>query len=104
MRPDIGLLSIDVDGNDYWILEKINNLSPTFIVCEYNSVFGDIFKMSIPYDQEFIRNKSHHSNLYFGASLNAFIHLLDNKGYSFLGTGSSGRKCIFCKKGTLCNF
>lgn len=95
---DIGLLSIDVDGNDYWILEKINNLSPTFIICEYNSVFGDIFKMSIPYDKKFIRNKSHYSNLYFGASLNSFIHLLNNKGYSFLGTSSTGVNAFFVKK------
>ena len=43
-ESNIGLLSIDIDGNDYWILEKIINLSPTFIVCEYNSIFGDIFK------------------------------------------------------------
>ena len=54
--------------------------------------------MSIPYDQEFIRNKSHHSNLYFGASLNAFICMLDNKGYNFLGTGSAGVNAFFVKK------
>jgi hypothetical protein len=97
-ETNIGLLSIDIDGNDYWVLENINNLSPTFIVCEYNSIFGDIFKVSIPYDQEFIRNKSHHSNLYFGASLNAFICMLDNKGYNFLGTGSAGVNAFFVKK------
>ena len=31
---DIGLLSIDIDGNDYWILEEINSIDPTIVVCE----------------------------------------------------------------------
>ena len=47
-EKEIGLLSIDIDGNDYWIIEKINNLSPKIIVCEFNSVFGDLFNISVP--------------------------------------------------------
>lgn len=97
-EENIGLLSIDIDGNDYWVLEKINNLSPTFIVCEYNSIFGDIFRISIPYVENFDRNKSHFSNLFFGASLNAFKSMLDKKGYDFLGTSSTGVNAFFVKK------
>lgn len=94
----VGLLSIDIDGNDYWVLENINNLSPTFIICEYNSIFGDIFRVSVPYKENFDRNKSHFSNLYFGASLSSFKSLLGKKGYNFLGTSSTGVNAFFVKK------
>ncbi len=97
-EKNIGLLSIDIDGNDYWVLEKINTLSPTFIVCEYNSIFGDIFKISIPYIENFDRSKYHFSNLFFGASLNSFKSMLDKKGYDFLGTSSTGVNAFFVKK------
>ncbi len=97
-ETNIGLLSIDIDGNDYWVLEKIDNLSPTFIVCEYNSIFGDLSKISIPYKKDFERKKSHFSNLYFGASLNSFKFMLGNKGYSFLGTSTTGVNAFFVKR------
>ena len=91
----IGLLSIDIDGNDYWVLERINKLSPAIIICEFNSIFGDLFRLSVPYKKEFIRNNEHYSNLYFGASIKAFISMLDDKGYTFLGTASSGINAFF---------
>tara|TARA_B110000971_G_scaffold205105_1_gene227236 strand:+ start:505 stop:1470 length:966 start_codon:yes stop_codon:yes gene_type:complete len=97
-EKNIGLLSIDIDGNDYWVLEKINKLSPTIIICEFNSIFGDLFRLSVPYKKEFIRNNAHYSNLYFGASIKAFISMLDNKGYTFLGTASSGVNAFFVRK------
>ena len=97
-EKNIGLLSIDIDGNDYWVLEKIDKLSPTIIICEFNSIFGDLFKLSVPYKKEFIRNNAHYSNLYFGASIKAFISMLDDKGYTFLGTASSGVNAFFVRK------
>ena len=97
-EKSVGLLSIDIDGNDYWVLENINNLSPTFIICEYNSIFGDIFRVSVPYKENFDRNKSHFSNLYFGASLSSFKSLLGKKGYNFLGTSSTGLTLFLLKK------
>ena len=97
-EKNIGLLSIDIDGNDYWVLEKIDKLSPTIIICEFNSIFGDLFRLSVPYKKEFIRNNAHYSNLYFGASIKAFISMLDDKGYTFLGTASSGINAFFVRK------
>jgi hypothetical protein len=41
---DIGLLSIDIDGNDYWIWEAITVIKPRIIVCEYNSAFESRIK------------------------------------------------------------
>tara|TARA_B110001452_G_C15190174_1_gene413281 strand:+ start:60 stop:1028 length:969 start_codon:yes stop_codon:yes gene_type:complete len=96
-EKNIGLLSIDIDGNDYWILQAIKGISPFIIVCEFNSIFGDKFKLSVPYDKDFKRNEKHHSNLYFGSSIKALISLLNDKGYTFIGTGSRGVNAFFIK-------
>ena len=103
-HKEIGLLSIDIDGNDYWILDKIDTLSPSIIICEFNSIFGDLFKISIPYQKNFIRNDAHYSNLFFGASIKAMISMLKNKGYKFLGTSSTGVNAFFVKNKHLLNF
>ena len=47
-RGDIGLLSIDIDGNDYWVWESIDIIKPRIVVCEYNSVFGDQQAVTVP--------------------------------------------------------
>ena len=31
----IGLLSLDIDSIDYWILKEIKGIDPTIIICEY---------------------------------------------------------------------
>ena len=65
---DLGLLSIDIDGNDYWILEALTAVAPRIIVAEYNSVFGPARAVTVPYDPAFSRQDAHPSWLYFGAS------------------------------------
>ncbi len=98
IEKEIGLLSIDIDGNDYWILNQINTLTPSIIICEFNSIFGDIYKLSIPYNKKFDREKAHYSKLYFGASIQAMISMLKKKGYIFIGTGSKGINGFFVKE------
>ncbi len=98
IRGDIGLLSIDIDGNDYWVWEAINGISPRIIVCEYNSIFGSDHAISIPYDSAFQRTKAHYSNLYFGASLPALCALAEKKGYDFCGSNSAGTNAFFVRK------
>lgn len=48
-RNNIGLLSIDIDGNDYWVWEKINSVDPDIVIVEYNSVFGFSKAVAVPY-------------------------------------------------------
>ena len=95
---DIGLLSIDIDGNDYWIWEAIDVIQPRVVVCEYNSIFGPSQKVSISYSSNFTRGKAHYSHLYFGASLAAFCHLAEKKGYDFIGTAGAGVNAFFVRK------
>ena len=93
----VGILSIDVDGNDYWIWEAIECVDPTIIICEVNPIFGDVAPVSIPYDPSFTRFNAHYSGLYFGASIAALKHLAAQRGYSFIGTNSHGINAFFVK-------
>lgn len=95
---DIGLLSIDIDGNDYWIWKEISIIKPRIIICEYNSVFGPTKSVTVPYKDNFHRMAEHYSNLYFGASLGAFCHLAEEKGYDFIGSNSTGVNAFFVRK------
>ncbi len=94
----IGILSIDIDGNDYWVWDKINSINPLIVIVEYNSTFGFKHKISIPYKSDFDRSKSHYSNLYWGASIEAFKSLAKKKGYKFLTTNSAGNNAYFIKE------
>jgi len=95
---NIGLLSLDIDGIDYWIMEKIlSSFKPEIIVHEYNAVFGDTAPVSVPLKAHFDRNKEHHSGLYFGASLPAFFNLITKNGYYFVGTNTAGNNAFFVK-------
>jgi hypothetical protein len=96
-QSDIGLLSVDIDGNDYWVWEAITAVNPRIVVCEYNSAFGSDSKLTIPYKADFYRSNVHYSNLYFGASLAAFCALAEKKGYTFVGTAGAGVNAFFVR-------
>ena len=95
---DVGILSIDIDGNDYWVWKAIQCIHPCVVICEYNAVLGDQFPVTIPYSHDFLRSRAHCSNLYFGASINALCELGTSKGYVFLGTNSNGVNAFFIRK------
>lgn len=97
LEKEVGILHIDLDGNDYWIWKAINVISPILVIIEYNSIFGIEKTISVPYNKNFIREKAHYSNLYFGASLPALHQLSHDKGYSFIGCNSAGNNAYFVK-------
>jgi hypothetical protein len=99
--PEVGLLHIDLDGMDYWVWKEISVISPVILILEYNSVFGLDRAITVPYDEGFIRTKSHYSTLYWGASLRALLHLSSQKGYSFIGCNSAGNNAYFIRKDKL---
>ena len=87
---DTGLLSVDVDGMDYWILSAITAMRPRIVICEYNSLFGPVAAVSVPYRPDFDRTTAHHSTLYFGASISAIAHWATKHGYRLVGSTSQG--------------
>lgn len=97
-QGDIGILSIDLDGNDWWILNAIECVSPRILICEYNNIFGDEKKVTVPYDAEFVRTKKHYSNLYWGCSIAAFRGWAKENGYYYMGSNSAGNNAFFVRK------
>ena len=100
---NLGLLSIDIDGNDYWILKKIIKLNPDIIITEYNARLGFEEALSFPYEKKFDRKKNHHSTICYGASLKAFYLLCKKNGYAFVGCNSSGNNAFFVKENLIKN-
>ena len=94
----IGLLSIDIDGNDYWVWERINVIDPVIVVIEWNSVFGSQHAVSVPYSPKFDRREAHYSCLYWGASMKAFEILGKQKGYKLVGSNNFGNNIFFVKE------
>jgi hypothetical protein len=100
---NIGLLHIDLDGNDAHILDALDltELNPSIIIMEYNSVFGKERTISVPYDKKFTRTEKHYSNLYFGASLPALTFIASNKGYGLVGCNLAGNNAYYVRKDLL---
>ena len=98
LPKEIGLLSLDIDGIDYWAWKELNEIKPVIFICEFNSIFGDKKAVTVPYNKNFDRTKFHFSNLAFGASIEAFKYIGNKKNYIFLGTNSSGVNAYFLDK------
>jgi hypothetical protein len=93
LGPRLGILSVDIDGNDYWVLEG-SGADADIVVVEYNDLFGGR-AVSIPYRADFSRRDAHPSGLYWGASLEAFRYLLEGRGYLLAGTNRAGTNAFF---------
>lgn len=94
---EIGILSIDIDGNDYWVWDKINVVNPIIVIVEYNAVFGKEKPWTIPYASDFYRTAVHKSHQYWGASLKALVGLANKKGYSFIGCNTNANNAYFIR-------
>jgi hypothetical protein len=93
----IGILSVDIDGNDYWVLEAIDCVDPAIIICEINGVFGDLRAVTVPYRPDFQRMDGHYSGQYFGCSIEAARRLCARKGYTTVGTNTNGVNSFFVR-------
>jgi len=100
---DIGLLHIDLDGNDAHILSELDltELNPAIIIMEYNAIFGKERTISVPYDKDFYRTDKHYSNLYFGASLVALTYIANKNGYGLIGCNLAGNNAYYVRKDLL---
>jgi hypothetical protein len=98
--PRLGVLSIDVDGNDYWFLKELIDLQPFLICMEYNASFG-LEPVTVPYDSSFDRHAKHASGWYHGASLTALSKLCADHGYGLAAVSSGGSNAFFSRTGKL---
>ena len=98
IQGEIDLLSVDIDGNDYWLWNAIDVISPRVVVVEYNASFGANRSQTVCYDPTFTRFKKHKSGWYHGASLAAFTKLGSQKGYKLVAADSGGCNAFFVRK------
>jgi hypothetical protein len=82
---ELDLLSLDIDGNDYWVWEALTACSPRVVALEYNWLFGPDKAVTIPYDPDF-RLSEAATRAYRGASLAALAHLSERKGYRLVAS------------------
>jgi hypothetical protein len=73
----IDLLSIDIDGNDYYIFESLEKMRPRVIVCEYNPTFPAHLDIYAPYDHRSVELKC-------GCSVGALMRLAKQKDYTLV--------------------
>jgi len=102
MIGEIDLLSIDIDGNDYWIWNSIEELNPRVVIVEYNPTFR-WKSLTIKYDPNFSRFKKEQTGYYYGTSLLALTKLAEKKGYVLVACNSLGFNSFFVRKNELKN-
>lgn len=93
LHGPIDLLSVDIDGDDYFVCEALSTVSPRVIVVEYNASF--------PPPMKYVNRMSKPDGLCFGASLAALAEMLAGKGYALIGTDLCGVNAFFAKKDLL---
>ena len=96
-HKNLGLLSIDIDGNDYWILNELKDLEPDIIICEYNSLLGMNDSITLKYDEKFQRSEKDYGKINYGASIKAITKLLSDN-YILVSGNSFGNNIFFVNK------
>jgi hypothetical protein len=94
----IDILSLDIDGNDYWVAQALDLTSVSVIVVEYNAIFGSSVAVTVPRNDNFDRTQAHSSWLYFGASLRAFVDLFARRGFDLVGTNRVSTNAFFVRR------
>jgi hypothetical protein len=99
-RREVDLLSIDVDGVDYWIWEALTSITPRIVVIEYQDILGPDRSWSVPYSDHFSAAEYPMTGAmpnFAGASLRAFVNLGKKKGYRLVGVNRYGYNAFFVR-------
>jgi len=91
----IDLLSLDIDGMDYWVWKALEVVQPRVVVCETHNLIPPDRALTVPYDPAFVFE----SEDYRGASLAAMTRLAREKGYRLVGTHRYGFNAFFVQNG-----
>jgi hypothetical protein len=91
----IDLLSLDIDGMDWWVWKALDVIQPQVIVCETHNPVPPDLAVTVPYDPKFAFD----SPDYRGASLAAMVKLGRDKGYRLIGAHRFGFNAFFMREG-----
>src|SRR6266567_2086904 len=96
-RGEIDLLSLDMDGVDYWIWDAIKTVSPRVVIAEIQAIWGSERSVTVPYSPDFRAEYFNGFGVYSGASLPAFVKLGQKKGYRLIGCQRYGFNAVFLR-------
>jgi hypothetical protein len=91
---EFDLLSIDIDGNDYWVWQELSDYRPRVVVIEYNATYPPPQKWVVAYNPHFVWDGTD----YYGASLASLAALGKQLGYALLGTDRKGVDAFFLRR------
>jgi hypothetical protein len=99
VQGPIDLLSLDLDGVDYWVWEALDVVRPRVVIAEIQCIWGNERAVTVPYRQEFRAGFIDKFGVYSGASLPAFVKLARKKGYRLVGVQRLGFNAVFIEDG-----
>ena len=97
---EFDLLSIDIDGNDYWVWESLKSFQPRVVIMEYNGSYFPHEEWVMPYNPKHRFN----STANYGASLRSYEALGRQLGYRLIGCDSAGVNAFFVHEKFADNF
>jgi hypothetical protein len=95
----VDLLSLDLDGVDYWIWQAIDVIRPRVVIAEVQCIWGSERAVTVPYSDTFKTPPIDRFLIYSGASLPAFVKLARTKGYRLVGVQRLGFNAVFLADG-----
>lgn len=101
---EIDLLSLDIDGIDYWLWESLEVVRPRVVVLEFNHLWGPEASVSVPYRPDFRAIFTEYGSDYAGASLAAFVKLGRRKGYRLVGANRIATNAFFVRDEIECRW
>jgi hypothetical protein len=104
VNGEVDLLSLDIDGIDYWVWEEISSISPRVVVLEFNHLWGSDASVTVPYEDDFVAEFTQYGSDYAGASLKAFVKLNKKKNYRLVGTNAIATNAFFIRNDILCDW
>src|SRR5215831_13625637 len=93
---EIDFMSIDIDGNDYWVWDALSATSPKVVRIETHIEFG-MNNIVVPYHKDYVYPGRHPD--YHGASPVAMEKLARRKSYRLVGANRYGFNTIYVRDG-----
>ncbi|MDQ6675554.1 MAG: hypothetical protein M3069_33300 [Chloroflexota bacterium] len=97
LTGEIDLLSLDIDGVDYWVWKAMTAVSPRVIIAEVQAIWKSEASVTVPYRADFTTEYIDGFGVYSGASLPAFVKLAKEKGYRLVGCQRYGFNAVFVR-------
>ena len=99
IEKEFDLLSIDIDGNDYWVWKALADYAPRAVVIEYNAMFRSNVKWVMKYNPDHVWT----GTSYFNASLKSLELLGEQKGYKLVACNFTGANAFFVREDLICD-